>query len=154
MERTRCQTVNSLASAEEPSSRLLPCSSAYASKPNLTHIDTSYQVQFTSATFIGSPILARFCEPLKTVILLHSPFTLKNRKPCQKTKSFRSSLFQKACRGTGTESPKHNVRSEKGELKNNPVDCFLRGKALQERAFPSCSASLIFLRALACAIAV
>ena len=30
----------------------------------------------------------------------------------------------------------YGVRSAKGELKNNPVDCFLRGKALQERAFP------------------
>ena len=27
-------------------------------------------------------------------------------------------------------------RSAKGELKNSPVDCFLRGNALQERAFP------------------
>ena len=27
-------------------------------------------------------------------------------------------------------------RSAKGELKNSPVDCFLRGKALQVRAFP------------------
>ncbi len=33
------------------------------------------------------------------------------------------------------------VRSEMGELKNNPVDYFLRGKALQERAFPSNSKS-------------
>ena len=27
-------------------------------------------------------------------------------------------------------------RSAKGELKNSPVDCFLRGNALQVRAFP------------------
>ena len=27
-------------------------------------------------------------------------------------------------------------RSAKGELKNSPVDCFLGGNALQERAFP------------------
>ena len=27
-------------------------------------------------------------------------------------------------------------RSERGELKNSPVDCFLRGEALQERASP------------------
>ena len=27
-------------------------------------------------------------------------------------------------------------RSAKGELKNSPVDCFLRGNALQGRAFP------------------
>ena len=27
-------------------------------------------------------------------------------------------------------------RSAKGELKNSPVDCFLRGNALQERALP------------------
>ena len=26
--------------------------------------------------------------------------------------------------------------SAKGELKNSPVDCYLRGNALQERAFP------------------
>ena len=33
-------------------------------------------------------------------------------------------------------------RSAKGELKNSPVDCFLRGNALQERAFPY---SILFL---------
>jgi len=27
-------------------------------------------------------------------------------------------------------------RSAKGELKNSPADCFLRGNALQGRAFP------------------
>ena len=32
--------------------------------------------------------------------------------------------------------------SAKGELKNSPVDCFLRGNALQERAFPY---SILFL---------
>ena len=28
-------------------------------------------------------------------------------------------------------------RLAKGELKNSPVDCFLRGNALQEKAFPN-----------------
>ncbi len=36
----------------------------------------------------------------------------------------------------GAEPPKHNVRSARGELENSPVDCFLRGEALQERASP------------------
>ena len=36
------------------------------------------------------------------------------------------------------ESP-YIVRSARGELENSPVDCFLRGEALQERASLSCS---------------
>ena len=37
----------------------------------------------------------------------------------------------------------YSVRSARGELKNNPVDCFLRGDALQERASPKHSEFLI-----------
>ncbi len=60
-----------------------------------------------------------------------------------------------ACeRYRSTAKSPYGRRSAKGELKNNPVDCFSRGKSLQERDFPSGSASLSSLRALACAIAI
>ena len=37
--------------------------------------------------------------------------------------------------GTG-QRPEYARRLAKGELKNSPVDCFSRGNALQEKAFP------------------
>ena len=42
----------------------------------------------------------------------------------------------KALAGVGQRPTRAAGRSAKGELKNSPVDCFLRGNALQERAFP------------------
>ena len=38
--------------------------------------------------------------------------------------------------GVGQRPANCLKRSAKGELKNSPVDCFLRGNALQGRAFP------------------
>ena len=38
-------------------------------------------------------------------------------------------------RGSG-QRPDFVRRFARGESKNSPVDCFLRGNALQERAFP------------------
>ncbi len=77
----------------------------------------------------------------------------KGFKSCQERKSFRLTLFQKGHQGQGAEalcrrpqtakSP-YGRRSAKGELKNSPVDCFSRGKSLQERDFPCCSATLSF----------
>ncbi len=81
----------------------------------------------------------------------HVSTVRKSYKSCQERESFRSTLFQKGRRGTGTESPKHSVRSARGELKNSPVDCFLRGEALQERASPLRRSSNFFLRTQACA---
>jgi len=43
----------------------------------------------------------------------------------------RQSLWQ----GVG-QSPTNEERPAKGEFQNSPVDCFERGNALQERAFP------------------
>jgi hypothetical protein len=34
-------------------------------------------------------------------------------------------------------APKYTKRFAKGESKNSPVDCFLRGNALQVKAFPA-----------------
>ena len=55
---------------------------------------------------------------------------------CQENESFRSSLFQKACRAWGSAPQRHSVRSARGEFLNSPVDCLERGEALQERASP------------------
>jgi hypothetical protein len=46
-------------------------------------------------------------------------------------------VFSKTLLGRAWDSVPQTAagRSAKGELKNSPVDCFLRGNALQERAF-------------------
>ena len=46
------------------------------------------------------------------------------------------SRAESPCRVWDSVPQKAAGRSAKGELKNSPVDCFLRGNALQERAFP------------------
>ncbi|MBQ6211331.1 MAG: hypothetical protein IJJ57_00375, partial [Ruminococcus sp.] len=55
------------------------------------------------------------------IIIYHHPFSGFQRQ----------SLWQ----GVG-QSPTNEERSAKGEFQNSPVDCFERGNALQERAFP------------------
>ena len=64
----------------------------------------------------------------------------------KKGKVFGQAFFKRLAGVRGQSPRKHIVRSEKGELKNSPVDCFLRGKSLQERDFP-----LRSYRFLACA---
>ena len=46
------------------------------------------------------------------------------------------SRAESPCRAWDSVPQTATGRSAKGELKNSPVDCFLRGNALQERAFP------------------
>ena len=89
------------------------------------------------------PVLSSLCAYLNCNFSA-SAFNRISRKSCQERKSFRSTLFQKGRRAWGRAPQTHSVRSAKGEFQNSPVDYFERGNALQERAFPSCSASLSF----------
>ncbi len=53
-------------------------------------------------------------------------------KPFQRLADFKGRAFG----GAWGKAPHSFGHSAKGELKNSPVDCFERGNALQERAFP------------------
>ncbi len=55
----------------------------------------------------------------------------------KKGKVFDRPFFKRVAGVRGQSPRKHVRRSAKSELKNNPVDCFSRGNALQERAFPN-----------------
>ena len=48
--------------------------------------------------------------------------------------------------------PHYTKRSAKGEFQNSPVDCFERGNALQERAFPGESILVDKIRGYHCGI--